>query len=110
MPGDFKEVFDLRKLTDQQLGEIEFVLNSPALEHSFKPYMSNILRELNRLWKDRSKERADKYPDDFLAGGVVFGEGLLEFFEHIISETRMERIHAAMEGMSNDMLYSAKQR
>ena len=108
MPGDFREMFDLRKLDDRRLGEIEFVLNSPAYEHSFKPYIEGILREMNRLWKDRSRERSDKYPDDFLAGGAVFGEGLLKFFDLLVHETSMERVHAAMSGLSNDDLYDMK--
>ncbi len=110
MRGDFKEVFDLRKLTERQIGEIEFILNSPAYDHSFKPYMLGILHTLNRLWKDRTRERQDKYPDEFLAGGATFGEGLLEFFDRIITETSMERIHSAMANASNDDLYTMKQR
>lgn len=108
MPGDFREFFDLRKLDVQSLGEIEFVLNSPAYEHSFKPYLLGILNQMESLWKDRSQTRKDQYPDEFLAGGAVFGEGLLKFFDLLIHETNMERIHAAMENMSNDTLYDMK--
>jgi len=105
MPADFREFFDLRRLDEQQLGQIEFVLNSPAYVDSFKPYLQGILNQLNALWKDRSKLRSDQYPDDFLAGGVVFGEGLLKFFDLLIHETSMERIHASMGNMTNDTLY-----
>ncbi len=110
MPGDFREYFDLRKLDEQKLGQIEFVLNSPAYTDSFKPYIQGVLESLNHLWKDRSKERADQYPDDFLAGGVVFGEGLLKFFDLLIQESSMERIHSSMEGMTNEMLYDLRRR
>lgn len=105
MPGDFREFFDLRKLDEQQLGCIEFVLNSPAYEDSFKPYLLGVLNQMNQLWKDRSKKRSDEYPDDFLAGGVVFGEGLLKFFNLLVHETSMERVHAAMENVTNERLY-----
>jgi len=105
MPADFREFFDLQKLDEQQLGQIEFVLASPAYSDSFKPYLQGILNQLNQLWKDRSKTRSDQYPDDFLAGGVVFGEGLLKFFDLLIHETSIERIHAAMSDVSNDTLY-----
>jgi hypothetical protein len=108
MVGDFREYFDLRKLDPLQLGQIEFVLNSPAYQESFKPYMEDILRSLSTLWKDRSQQRKDQYPDDFLAGGVTFGEGLLKFFDLLISETNMERIHQSMESMSNEQLYDHK--
>jgi hypothetical protein len=110
MPGDFRELFDLRKLDEQQLGEIEFVLNSPAYEHSFKPYLEGILAQMNHLWKDRSKARSDQYPDDFLAGGVVFGEGLLKFFDLLIHETSMERIHAALEHMTSERQYDERRK
>jgi hypothetical protein len=107
--GDFRELFDLRRLDERQLGEIEFVLNSPAYDHSFKPYMLSIIRSMEQYWKDRSRERQDRYPDEFLAGGCAFGEGLLKFFTLLIHETSMERVHAAMmESMSNDQLYDAR--
>jgi len=35
----------------------------------------------------------------------VFGEGLLKFFDLLIHETSIERIHAAMSDVSNDTLY-----
>jgi len=101
----FHKFFNLRTLDEQQLGNIEFVLNSPAYGDHFKPYMEGVLAQMHRLWIDRSQARKDEYPDDFLAGGVAFGEGLIKFFDHIIHETRMERVHGAMENMTNDMLY-----
>jgi hypothetical protein len=107
--GDFREFFDLRKLDERQLGQIEFVLNSPAFEDSFKPYMLGLIFSMNTMWKDRSRERQDRYPDEFLAGGVVFAEGLLKFFSLLIHETSIERMHEAMvAGMSNDLIYDAK--
>jgi hypothetical protein len=107
--GDFREMFDLRRLDERQLGQIEFVLNSPAYDDSFKPYMLSIIASMNAMWKDRSRERQDRYPDEFLAGGVCFGEGLLKFFSLLIHETSMERIHEAMlQSMTNDQLYDAR--
>ena len=107
--GDYRELFDLRKLDARQLGQIEFVLNSPAYAESFKPYMKGILNSLNTMWKDRSRDRMDRYPDEFLAGGVVFGEGLLKFFDLLLHETSFERMHEAMvEAMGNDQIYDAK--
>lgn len=97
MPGDFRQFFDIRKLDDQSLGQIAFVLQSPAYNESFRPYLEGVLRSLDRMWKDRSRARMEEYPDDFLAGGVIFGEGLLKFFEQLISEVSIERIHASME-------------
>jgi len=106
--SSFSKFFDIRKLDEQQLGNIEFVLNSPAYGDQFRPYMMGILAQLNRLWLDRSQARKDEFPDEFLAGGIVFGEGLMKFFDQIISETRMERMHGAMENMTSDMLYEIR--
>ena len=108
MHGDFKEFFDPRKLDEQTRGSLEFVLNSPAYPEYFKPFIEDILHKMNNLWKDRSRDRQEVYPDDYLAGGAIFGECMLNFFETIIRETNMERIHAAMENMTNDMLYELK--
>ena len=108
MPGDFREFFDPRKLTNRQLGQIEFVLNSPAYVESFKPYIESILHTMNNMWRDRSRERQEKYPDDYLAGGATFGEGLIKFFDLLLRETSMERIHAAMENVTNDQLYDIR--
>ena len=105
MPGDFREFFDLRKLDQQQIGEIEFILNSPAYDHSFKPYIKSVLYSMHRLWMDRSEQRKATYPDDYLAGGATFGEGLLKFFDLLVSETSLERIHASMSQMTGDNLY-----
>jgi hypothetical protein len=105
VPGDFREFFDPRKLTDRQRGEIEYVLNSPAYEDSFKPYMEGILRSMDSMWRDRSQKRKDTYPDDFLAGGATFGEGLIKFFDLLLRETSMERIHLAMERITMEDIY-----
>lgn len=106
---DFKEFFDLRKLDEQQRGEIEFVLNSPAYIHSFRPYIMGVIRGMEHRVRDRSQARKDEMPDDFLFGGITFAEGLLKFFELLIEETSMERIHAAMENMTPEHLYEVKQ-
>ena len=70
--------------------------------------MLGVLAAMNKMWKDRSRERVDKYPDEFLAGGATYGEGLMEFFDRIIEETHHERAMAAMARMSNDDIYTQK--
>lgn len=108
MQGTFKEFFDANKLDERRRGEIEFVLNSPAYAHSFVPYMRGILSSLEKLARDRSQKRKDEYPDDFLFGGIAYGEGLMAFFEALLRETSMDRIHAAMEEMTSEELYDLK--
>lgn len=107
--NDFRAVFDLRKLSDQELGCVEFVLNSPAYMDVFKPYLTGIRDSMNHLWLDRTQKRKDEYPDDFLAGGIASIDGLLNFFDHIIKETSMDRIHESMSHMSNDDIYTRRQ-
>lgn len=105
----FRKVFDLRKLTEQELGCVEFVLNSPAYIDVFKPYLENVRDSMQKLWLDRSQERKDNYPDDFLAGGVAAIDGLLKFFAVVIHETNMDRVHEAMAKMTPDVQYRLRQ-
>lgn len=106
---DMKRPFDLRSITAQQLGCIEFVLNSPAYIEVFEPYLRQYRDSLNALWLDRSKDRKNMYPDDFLAGGVAAVDGLLKFFQLLLAETNIERIHEAMANMAPEDVYRAKQ-
>lgn len=106
--NDFREFFDLRKLDDRQLGFVEFVINSPAYGEVFEPYLKTVRESMNKLWLDRSQARKDQYPDDFLAGGICAIDGLIKFFNMILSETQMERIHASMSEMTPEKLYELK--
>jgi hypothetical protein len=89
---EMRSVFDLNRLSEQELGCVEFVLNSPAYIDVFKPYLEKMRDDLTLRLLDRTEARRTEYPDDFLAGSIVTIKGLLEFFEHIIRETKMQRI------------------
>ena len=106
--ADLKEVFDISKLDDQQLGCLEYVLMSPAYLDVFEPYLRGVRESMNSRLLDRSKERKDEMPDDFLAGGVVVIDGLLTFFKKIIEEVQMERIDAAMHRLTPEQRYNAE--
>jgi len=108
--SDLKKVFNISKLTDHELGCVEFVLNSPAYQDVFKPYLENMRDSLSLALLDRGKVRREEYPDDFLAGGIVAIKGLLELFEHIINETRIERIDNAQQTLSATSRYDVEQR
>jgi hypothetical protein len=105
MAGDLKRFFDVGRLDEQQLGMIEFVLNSPAYTDSFKPYLLSIRDNMNDLWLDRSQKRKDMFPDDYLAGMIAAIDGLLKLFTILIHETSVERIHSAMSNASSDQQY-----
>lgn len=89
---DLKKVFDVGKLTEHELGCVEFVLNSPAYLDVFRPFLVSRREQIALAMLDRSKERKEMYPDDTLAGHVTAIDELLTLFESIVSETRLERM------------------
>jgi len=107
---DLKKVFDINKLTDHELGCVEYVLNSPAYQDVFKPYLEAMRDSTSLAMLDRSEARRKEYPDDFLAGNIVALKGLLELFEHILRETRMERINDSQAALSPVTRYDQEQR
>lgn len=108
MANDLRQFFDARRLSEQELGMIEFVLMSPAYEGAFKPYLESVRDSMHSLWLDRSQKRKDEYPDDFLAGGVCAIEGLLKFFIAAIHEANFDRIHESMAEMVPEKQYELR--
>lgn len=108
MNTNLRQFFDAGRLDEQQLGMIEFVLNSPAYNDSFKPYLLSIRDNMNALMLDRSAKRKEILPDDYLAGAIAAIDGLLKLFTILIHETSIERIHSAMAEMSPDRQYDAE--
>ena len=106
--GDFKEQFDIRKLDSRQLGEVAYILASPAYADTLKPYILTIRDNLNTLMLDRRQVRKDELPDDFLAGGISMADGFLKFFEIIIHETSTEQILESMAAMTPDLEYARR--
>lgn len=103
---DFKDLFDVSDMTDEELGHLEWVLNSPSYERVFKRYLLSMSDTLTHRLKDPSRERKDKYPSDFLRGGVLMIDGLVTFFSKIVTETQMERVARAKGvGLSQEELY-----
>lgn len=106
--ADLRKFFDIGNLDDRTLGMIEFVLNSPAYEEAFRPYLENVRDSMQRQWLDRSQVRKDSYPDDFLAGGVCAIEGLLKLFHLVLTQTSFERIHESMAAMTPERQYEMR--
>jgi hypothetical protein len=103
---DFKDLFDVSNLTDEELGHLEWVLNSPSYERVFKKYLRNMSETLNLRLKNPSRDRKEQYPSDFLRGGILMIDGLVEFFSRIVAETQLERIARAKgQGLSQEELY-----
>jgi hypothetical protein len=102
------EVFNIAKLDERQLGMIEFVLTSPAYEEAFKPYLENMRNSLQRQMLDRTRERKDRLPDDFLAGNIVAIEGLLSLFGELIKQSSQDRVQNSMNVLSDDKQYDQR--
>lgn len=104
--ADFKDLFNVGDLDDQALGDLEWVVNSPAYKRIFEPYLEAMRDTLLHRLKDPSKERSEKYPGDFLRGGILMIEGLLILLNRIVAETRAERVsRASGVGMSQEELF-----
>jgi hypothetical protein len=103
------EVFSTSKLSEQQLGCVEFVLNSPAYLDVFKPYLLDARETMAAAMLDRSTGRKDQYPDDFLAGSISTIDSLLNFFQHVLDETSLDRVHASMERITPEVEYHMRQ-
>lgn len=102
---DFKSVFNVSKLTDHELGHLEFILNSPSYVDVFAPYLKNMRNSLNTKLLDPSQTRKEAYNDDFLRGGILMIDGLLGFFTRLIQETEIERVHRSQTETTGEDQY-----
>lgn len=106
----FHDLFDVTKLDEHTLGCVEYVLMSPAYQDVFEPYLRSIRDTLSQRLLDPSKERKEEHPDDFLRGGIVAVDGLLNFFQQVIAETQTDRVTAALAPPTPDQRYTQAQR
>jgi hypothetical protein len=102
------ELFNISTLDDNQIGHLMWVLNSPSYYDVFNPYLKNIRESANRLLLDRSTDRKNKYPDDFLAGIICATDGFLELFTQLINETNFERIRESQQPKTDEAEYHQK--
>lgn len=87
--------FDISHLSEDQLGHIEYVLNSPSYDAAFKPYLVSLRDSVRHLLEDPSQARKDGYPDDFLRGEIAAVTGLIKFFDNLILQTNSQRVFDA---------------
>ena len=87
---------DLSRLTEEDIGHLEFVLSSPSYSLIFRPFLARIREDYLRLLLNPSKSRAESVPDDYLRGGVAVIDTLLTMFEDIRTNLNTERVHNAM--------------
>jgi len=101
---DPTNLFDISKLNDEELGQLEYWLLSPAWEGYGKLYLKWMIRCLERLMKDRSEDRKKKYNDDFLAGQCTALEGFVAFCDGIVENLSIARM-AEVQKMTPDQEY-----
>ena len=59
------------ELTQEQIGAIAYIVNSPAWIDVFRPLLVGMLRGFYNELADPSRERKDAKPDDYLRGGIA---------------------------------------
>jgi hypothetical protein len=101
----FSEIFDVKNLGDHQIGHLMFILNSPSYTDIFRPYLEQQRNSLATFILDPSQNRKDSYPDDFLRGGIVMIDGLLELFTRLIEETDIERVARSQAELTESQQY-----
>ncbi len=99
-------ILDMSTLKDEDIGHFEFVVNSPSYQRIVRLYLLTMVRSVERLMKDPSKERKDKYSNDFLAGQAVALEGLVAFLDGLRAQTNMNRMAVAQQAMTPEQEYN----
>jgi len=102
---DFQTIFDVKSLEDNELGHLEYIINSPSYSQVFEPYLQRMRNSLNLLLLSPSQERKDQYPDDFIRGGIIIIDGLLKFCKQLVEETEIERIARAQQALPEEEMY-----
>lgn len=103
--ADVNKLFDVSKLTEREIGEFEWVVNSPTYQRMFRPYLIKMRDSVQTLMLDRSEDRKKAYPDDFLAGEAAALIGFISFLDGMKENTNMERMHKAVQ-LSQEEMYA----
>lgn len=100
-----RDLFDVANLTEQEIGEFEWVVNSPSYQRVFRPYLLKMRNSVQTMMLDRSEDRKKAYPDDFLAGQAAALIGFLSFLDGLKEHTNMERMHKSVQ-LSHEEMYA----
>lgn len=101
---DPTNLFDLSALNEEEIGQLEYLLLSPAWEGYLKRYLLAMVRSIERLMKDRSDARKASYNDDFLAGQCTALEGFITFCDSVVNNVNLARV-AETQKMTSDEEY-----
>lgn len=83
------DIRDINNMSDEEIGQLAYIVRSPAWENFFDPMLRGIVENICALLLDPSQERKDKRPDDFLRGQAVLVRNFLELPHTVIEEARM---------------------
>jgi hypothetical protein len=97
-----ENLFDLSRLNEEELGQLEYWLLSPAWEGYGKLYLKSIIKSVERLMKDRSEDRKKRYNDDFLAGQCTALEGFIAFCDGLVQNLSMARVAEVQKMTPNE--------
>lgn len=76
------------ELTHEQLGALAFLVNSQAYVEVYRPFLIGMLRGFHADLADPSQQRRWNKPDDYLRGGILVVQALLNFPEQTLDEAR----------------------
>jgi len=98
----FKDIFDVSKLSEHEIGAIEYVLNSPCYASVFRPFLLRSRESAIRLVLDPHAEKMKQYDEKDMKWKANVIEELVTFFDHIIEETQHERAVRAAQYWRGD--------
>lgn len=75
-------------LSHEQIGNLAFIVNSPAYLTFYRPFLVGMLRSFYNDLGDPTGQRKWEKPDDYLRGGIAVVKALLNFPEQVLAEER----------------------
>ena len=90
-------VFDMIKLSEDELGHLEWVVNSPSYERVFKRYLQTMLHSTQMKLLDPDEDRKRHMPDDFLRGYASAILGLIKFLDGVRDNTNQARVEQSLQ-------------
>lgn len=84
------DILNTSALTDDQMGHLAYVVNSPSWLDFFEPLLREAINASMSQLADPSITRKNARPDDFLRGQIVALRNLLDM-PHFVLEDQRER-------------------
>lgn len=101
------ELFDASTFSDDQVGHLAYIVNSPSWLDFFEPTLTEMMNGVHAQLADPSLTRKNNRPDDFLRGQLIVIRNFLEIPHFIIAEAR-ERQDTARKAEEEVSHYSGR--